>query len=184
MDDMASVHDKANQQVDNGNDPKPTNPLLFSLKIGFFAGLIWGLVRWLATGLNLTNVTQAFLIDPFVKRSILGSFYWQMTGFAAFIAMSVVAAFLYVLILGRLKGPWPGLFMGAVWWGLVYALAGPAIGAVPPLRQIGWNSIVTDFCLFLMWGIFIGYSIAFELHNESKREPSTKKTNDSPQTAS
>jgi uncharacterized membrane protein YagU involved in acid resistance len=183
---MASTQNETNQRVDNNknNNPPPTNPLLFSLKIGFFAGFVWGLVRWLATGLNFTKVTQAFLLDPFVKRKLLDSFYWQLAGWVSFIVMSIIAAFIYVVVLGKLKGPWPGVWMGAIVWVLVYALAGPIIGAVPPLREIGWNSIVTDFCLFVVWGLFIGYSIAFELHNESEREPAQKSAKGSPMPSS
>lgn len=157
---------------------------MFGLKIGFFAGLIWGLVRWLATGLRFTTVTQAFLLDPFVPRTWLSGFYWQLGGLAAFIAMSVLAAAVYVLLLGKLSGPWPGLLFGAAWWALGYALAGPYVGALPPLNRIGWGSIVTDFCLFLLWGLFIGYSIAFELHDEAEREPAADASPGSPQPSS
>jgi len=169
----------------SGNErARLSNPITMSLKIGFFAGVIWGLTRWLATGLNFTEVTQAFLADPFVKRAALGTPLWQFVGWLLFIAMSMVAAIIYLLVLGKLRGPWPGLLFGAVWWGLVYALAGPYIGAVPPLRLIGWSSLITDFCLFVVWGLFIGYSIAFELHDEGEREPRTESTQGSPQASS
>lgn len=182
---MATAQAESNgHQQRKDNRPNPTQPVMFSLKIGFFAGVIWGLVRWLATGLNLTEVTQAFLLDPFVPRKVLGGFYWQTLGWFMFIAMSMLAAWIYVLLLGRLQGPWPGLLFGAAWWGAFYALAGPATGAVPPLNTIGWNSMATDFCLFLIWGLFIGYSIAFELHDEAEREPATKKQEGSQQPSS
>ncbi|WP_239613830.1 YqhR family membrane protein [Cohnella mopanensis] len=180
---MASK-ETANAESDKNNSPPPTKSLVFSVKIGFFAGLIWGVVRWLATGLNFTNVTQAFLLDPFVPRKMLGGFYWQAAGLGMFILMSMLAGLVYLAVFGRLRGPWPGIFFGAAWWGLFYAWLGPLIGAMPPLRQIGWNSIVTDFCLFLVWGVFIGFSIAFELHNEAAREPSNSPSRGSPQTSS
>lgn len=174
-------NEKNNKNKNNDNSPAPTHPILFSMKIGFFAGLIWGLIRWLTTGLNFTKVSQAFLLDPFVPRRWLVGFYWQAGGLAMFILMSVLAALVYLFVLGRLKGHWPGVLFGAGWWGIVYAWLGPIIGAVPPLKQIGWSSIVTDFCLFLLWGVFIGYSISFELHNEAEREPNKKKAKGSPQ---
>ncbi|WP_182300469.1 YqhR family membrane protein [Cohnella cholangitidis] len=146
--------------------------------------MIWGLVRWLATGLNFTKVSQAYLLDPFFPRKLLVGFYWQAAGLGMFILMSMLAALVYFAILGRLRGPWPGIWFGAVWWMLAYAWAGPLVGAVPPLNAIGWNSIVTDFCLFLMWGVFIGYSIAFELHNEAAREPAAQAAKGSPQPSS
>jgi len=63
------------------------------------------------------------------------------------------------------------LVFGAAWWAAFYAAAGPMIGAVPPLRTIGWNSLLADLSLFVIWGLFIGYSIAFEFHQEARREP-------------
>ncbi|MFC5701072.1 YqhR family membrane protein [Cohnella faecalis] len=147
-----------------------TNPILFSLKVGLFAGIVWGVVRWLETGMNFTQVHQAFLVDPFVKRSMLGSFGWQAIGFAAFIVMSMIAAMFYLIVLGKLRGPWPGIAFGVVWWALLFLGAGPLVGAVPPLKTISWTSYITDFCLFLLWGLFIGYSIAFEFHDEMHRE--------------
>jgi len=175
-----SRDDKAGRKK-GGRRIEPRYLFMFSLNIGFYAGLIWGLVRWLATGLNFTNVNQAFLLDPFVPRKLLGSVYWQFAGWAAFILMSMLAALVYAAALGRLRGPWPGLLFGAAWWGLIYAWLGPIIGALPPLYKIGWNSIATDFCLFLVWGLFIGFSIAFEFHDEAGREPATKPSKGSPQ---
>ena len=96
----------------------------------------------------------------------------------------MVAAIVYWLALGKLRGPWAGFVFGAAWWGLFYALLGPMIGAVPPLRTIGWDSIVTDLCLYLIWGLFIGFSIAFELHDEWQREPKNKAAEGTPQPSS
>ncbi|XID94134.1 YqhR family membrane protein [Paenibacillaceae bacterium WGS1546] len=178
---MSRAHTGHSGRDRGNNDPAPTRPVAFSLKIGFFAGLIWGLVRWLAAGLNFTDVNAAFLLDPFVPNRILGGALWQFAGWAAFIGMSMIAALVYLGLFRKISGPWPGLAFGAAWWGLVYAWAGPLVGAVPPLRRIGWHSIATDFCLFLLWGLFIGYSIAFELHNESEREPAGKSDQGAPQ---
>ncbi len=148
-----------------------TAPVAFCLKIGFFAGVIWGVVRWLAVAMNFTKVPVAFLVDPWVKRSALAHISWQFVGLSFFILMSMAAALVYYLLLKRFRGPLPGLIFGFVWWAVLYAGAGPFVGNVPPLHRIGWNSLLTDLCLFLVWGVFIGYSIAYEFHDESEREP-------------
>jgi uncharacterized membrane protein YagU involved in acid resistance len=151
--------------------PGRTPPVEYCLKIGFFAGLIWGGIRWLAVAMNLTRVPAAFLADPWVRRNALASAHWQWTGLALFVLMSVAAALVYYLLFRPYRGPVPGLLFGAVWWAVVYLWVGPMIGAVPPLKKIGWNSLLTDASLFVIWGLFIGYSIAFEFHDEAGREP-------------
>lgn len=153
------------------DESRGSNPIVFSIVVGFFAGLFWGFARWLAAGFRFTTVPQAFLADPFVKRSVLASVGWQWIGLLLFILMSVVAAIIYWGVLGRLIGPWPGILFGAAWWALLFLAFGPQVGLVEPLRTLGWRTIITEICLYLLWGLFIGYSIAFEFHDEAAREP-------------
>ncbi|WP_164472713.1 YqhR family membrane protein [Cohnella candidum] len=151
-------------------DRNVTEPVVYCLKIGFFAGVIWGAVRWLAVAMNFTRVPQAFLVDPWVRRSALYHVTWQLVGYALFIGMSIVAAFAYYLVFRRFRGPAAGIAFGLGWWALLYLSIGPMMKAVPPLGKIGWNSLITDMCLFTVWGLFIGYSIAYEFNDDSRRE--------------
>jgi hypothetical protein len=146
------------------------NPLAFSAMVGFFAGIWFGAVRSLAYALHFTKVPPAFLADPWLPRRQLAGMFWGWAGYGLFILMSVLAALLYWMVLGRLRGPWPGLLFGAAWWLLLFA-GGPWIGLVVPPNRLGWNSLCTEACLYVLWGLFIGYSIAFEFHDEKRREP-------------
>ncbi|BFH61666.1 YqhR family membrane protein [Paenibacillus azoreducens] len=159
------------QKTQEGN----TNPLIFAVEIGFFAGFIWGGVHWLFYVLHFTKVTPGFLGEPFLRHSFLESGLGQLAGWLLFIALSVIASIIYVFLFRKIKGPWPGIIYGIVWWCVIFALAGPSLGMVEPLNRIGWNTIVSEFCLFLLWGLFIGYTIAFEFTDERKREPEKAK---------
>ncbi|WP_051318401.1 YqhR family membrane protein [Cohnella thermotolerans] len=150
------------------------HPALFSMLIGFFAGVLWGFIRWFAVGLHFTKVPQAFLADPFVRRSLLGSAGWEWIGLLLFIVMSVFAGLIYWLFFGRLSGPWPGIAFGALWWVMLFYVVGPPTGTVEAAAALGWRTLVAELCLYLVWGLFIGYSIAFEYHDEAAREPTAK----------
>ncbi|WP_227872326.1 YqhR family membrane protein [Paenibacillus albus] len=149
-----------------------TNPTTFCIQLGFFAGLFWGLVHWLLFVINFTKVMPGFLLDPFMKQSFLRMWYGQFTGIAAFIVFSIIAAFIYKLLLGRLLGPWPGILYGLFWWALLFMTIGPAMSMMKPFNKIGYETLITECCLFLLWGLFIGYTIAFEFTDEAGREPS------------
>jgi len=179
---MANDSQQAQKRNGNGNPDRQAegqsaqpyrsmHPAAYSLWIGLFAGIIWGLVRWFAVGLKFTDVPQAFLADPWIRRAELGSGFWHFIGLLLFILMSVAAGFVYWALLGKLKGPLPGLFFGAAWWALIFLVVGPPSGAVLPAWSIGWKSLITELCLYVMWGLFIGYSIAFEYHDDYAREP-------------
>ncbi|MCC3373374.1 YqhR family membrane protein [Cohnella sp. REN36] len=167
----------------SGEAPRTMPPALFVLILGVCGGVIWGLARWLAVALSFTKVPQAFLADPWIKRASLNTFGWHLAGLGMFVLMTIVAAFVYWLLLGKLAGPWPGFWFGLAWWALLFGI-GPATGAIPPLRTIGWNSIFSELCLYVVWGLFIGYSYAFEFHDESAREPAKADSGEQPQPAS
>lgn len=148
-----------------------TNPWLYSLQIGFFAGLIWGIIRWMFYEMKFTTILPGFAADPFFKESFLKTGWGEVLGIAFFILFSIAAAFLYKIALGKLRGPWPGVLYGAVWWAILFIVVGPMLGIMGGIRQVGWNTLFTELCVFLLWGVFIGYSIAFEFTDEASREP-------------
>ncbi|REE70650.1 membrane protein YqhR [Paenibacillus taihuensis] len=148
-----------------------TNPTAFCLQLGFFAGLIWGLVHWLLFALNFTKVMPAFLLDPFYKQSFLLKWWGGLLGIAAFIVFSIIATFIYKVLLGRLFGPWPGILYGMLWWALIFMTIGPAMSMTKAYNLIGYKTLITECCLFVLWGLFIGYTIAFEFSDEAGREP-------------
>lgn len=150
---------------------KHTNPLTFCLSLGFFAGLIWGVMRGIAYWFQFTKVLPSFLAEPFFRTSFLKSMWGYWVGIGFFIAFSMLCALLYYALFGRIGGPFMGVIYGLLWWVAIFGFVGPMMRFTPSLTTIGWNSLFTELCIFLLWGIFIGYSIAFEFTDEASREP-------------
>ncbi|MDQ0194400.1 YqhR family membrane protein [Paenibacillus wynnii] len=146
-----------------------TNPWLFAMELGFFAGLIWGATRWLMYAMHFTKVVPGFLVEPFFKHDFLVKAEGHLIGYLVFIFFSVIASLLYVLILRKLKGPWPGMVYGVLWWSALF-LAGSWMFLQQGPFKLPWNTVITEFCIFLLWGLFIGYTIAIEYTDERTRE--------------
>ncbi|WP_274651769.1 YqhR family membrane protein [Paenibacillus humicola] len=168
---MAHAHRKPNLHRLRERRRNVTNPAGYSLMIGFFAGLLWGGLRWLLYIVHFTHVIPAFLLDPFFRLSFLKTGWGQLAGLGGFILFSIAAALIYYYTLGRIAGPWPGLVYGFFWWCVWFAAVGPLLRMMEPLHKIGYDSMTTELCVFLMWGLFIGYSIAYEFNDETSREP-------------
>jgi uncharacterized membrane protein YagU involved in acid resistance len=152
-----------------------TKKMRFFLMIGFFAGLIWGGVKLIEYGLKFTELTPGILIEPFFKHTFVISWWGLGIGWVAFIVFSIIAALIYGFALRKVKGPLLGMVYGVVWWTVIYWIIGPWVAWVPKPRMLNWNTIISDFCLFLLWGLFIGYSIAMEFTDEESREPQKQK---------
>lgn len=150
---------------------KRTDPLSFSVQIGFFAGLIWGAIRWFAYTFHFTSVIPGMIVEPFYPHKYLMTLQGQFVGWGGFILFSIAATIVYTLMLRKVPGPIPGIVFGIVWWILLYVAPGPQLGLAPPAWKTTWNTIWTESCIMLVWGLFIGYTVATEFNNEQEREP-------------
>ncbi|KKC46164.1 MULTISPECIES: YqhR family membrane protein [unclassified Paenibacillus] len=151
-----------------------THTWTYCLQLGFWAGLIWGFAHWLLYTFRFTKVLPGMLAEPFFKHSFLVTGWGHAVGIGHFIVFSILAAYLYKLLLGRFPGPWAGFVYGLLWWTLLFLAFGPLLGMVKPVTVLGWNSIFTELSLYAVWGLFIGYTIAFEFTDEASREPKRK----------
>jgi len=155
-------------------DPHPkygTNIWLFTLEIGLFAGLIWGGVKGIFYFLRLTTVVPGYMVEPFFKSQFLKSQPGYYVGWGFFILFSLLATLVYILLFRKFKGPVPGILYGIVWWVILFVWVGPALHLMEPIQKLSTNTIFSELCLYLLWGLFIGYSTAHEYTDERKREP-------------
>jgi hypothetical protein len=146
-----------------------TNPWTFSANVGLFAGLIWGLIKIFFYVFEFTKVEPAFFaktwyVDGYLvtRQGYVVSLFWIVAG-------SIAAALLYALLFRKLQGPWPGVIYGLVWWAALYMWLGPSTGVTDLVWKLDLNTFWTDLCLFVMWGVFIGFSINFEFTDEQSR---------------
>lgn len=164
---------KNDQKQQNTGQIETTDFTALVALIGFFGGLIWGVVYFIAYYLNLTDVGPALILNPWAlgewKNKILG----QLIGIIAISMISIGIAFLYRALFAKFKSITLSLLFGVSLWGLVFYLLKPMFPDLKPLSEIGWNTIVTTVCIFLLYGLFIGYSISF--HYEERQTAYSKK---------
>src|SRR5690606_33445442 len=110
---------------------------------------------------NLSKVGPALILNPWAlgdwKNKVLG----QLIGILVIAVLSIGIAFIYRAILAKVKSVLAGLLFGAAIWGIVFYLLKPIFPDLKPLHELGWNTITTTLCIYLLYGLFIGYSISF-----------------------
>ncbi|WP_338551853.1 YqhR family membrane protein [Paenibacillus sp. KS-LC4] len=148
-----------------------TNIWTYCLSTGFFAGLIWGVLRWFFYEMKFTLELPGIMADPFFRSAFLKTGWGYVVGIGSYIVFSMIAALIYGLLLRKLKGPWPGVLYGLVWWAIIFLALGPLLHVTRSVWKTGWNTLSAELCVFLLWGVFIGYTIAFEFTDEASREP-------------
>jgi hypothetical protein len=154
-------------QMNRQQSKTPVIP--YAIMIGFFAGLIWGALRLVYAYFHFSKLDPAFMAEPFFLNRFLKSNVGWLVGLGCFIIFSIVASIIYAWLLRKRKGPWLGLFYGLSWWLLLFVILGPLLHWIRPFTGWDSNTMLAEGCLFLLWGLFIGYSISFEFTDERKR---------------
>lgn len=152
------------------NYPKPMSFRAMVFWTGLFGGVFWGSIGYLAYLLGFTEIGPNVILEPWV----LG--YWKNEWIGTVLSLilmgmfSVGAAFVYYAVLKRFKGIWIGMGYGVVLFLFVFIVLNPFFLGMKPFFDLKQDTIVTSICLYIVYGLFIGYSINYEYQNNNEQE--------------
>ncbi|NRD80721.1 hypothetical protein HPT25_25675 [Bacillus sp. BRMEA1] len=155
--------------------PQPMSLPVMVFWTGLFGGIFWGLIGFIASYLSFTDIRPNVIIEPWALGK--WKYGWQGTVLSIVLLglISVCAAFIYYLLLKRFKGWWMGLCYGIVLFLLVFFILNPLFPGIKPFVDLSRDTVITSICIYIVYGIFIGYSISYEyqLNSMQKKEAST-----------
>lgn len=153
----------------------------FSLVIwtGMFGGVFWTLLGLLAYYFHFTEIRPNMILEPWA----LGDWKTGWLGTVISIIMigffSTGAAFGYYLVLRKFKTIWLGIAYGIGLFGTVFIILNPIFPSIKPFLQIDRNTMITSICLYILYGVFVGYTISYEESEiQTKKIKQNKRTKD------
>lgn len=128
---------------------------------GFVAGVIGSLMGYLVYYFNFTEINPGIILAPWDGRW-KGGWAGVLLAVLLYGLVSIVAALLYYGTLKKRKSFWWGVAYGVVLFFIVFLVLYPLFPGTKSLLQYDMNSILTGLCAFILYGLFIGYSISYE----------------------
>ncbi|MCJ7839342.1 YqhR family membrane protein [Lederbergia sp. NSJ-179] len=132
---------------------------------GFVAGAGGALLCFIAHYLNFTEIKPSFILTIFRGN-------WQDGWLGIVIScliyglLSILVAFGYYVLLKRKKSIiWGGVY-GAALFCLIFFVFYPIIPTIQLITNYNLTTILTEACFFVLYGIFIGYSISYEYNEQ------------------
>lgn len=145
--------------------PKPMSFVAMVFWTGLFGGIFWGTIGLSAYYFNFTEIRPNVILEPWA----LGSWKKEWLGTVISIILmgmvSVGVAFAYYLALRKINGIWIGLGYGMALFLLIFFVLNPLFPSMKPFVDLKLDTIITSVCLYMVYGIFIGYSINYEYQN-------------------
>ncbi len=91
--------------------------------------------------------------------------------------LSILISFLYKAFLAKFEGIIPGIIYGLFWWALLFF----GMGLMAPVIKSAFNlpkeTIVTTICIFILYGVFIAYSVSYAVNSNKAEQEGEEKTN-------
>ena len=158
----------AEQRCGNGKEQVSANAGFGKqiLLTGLWGGLFWSFIGQIGYYFHFTKIPPRVILEPWA----LGPWKNQWTGTVISIillaVLSIGIAFIYAAALKKAGGLLSGIGYGIFLFLLVFLLLNPMFPGISPYRDLDRNTLVTSICLFVLYGVFIGYSISWEYKNE------------------
>lgn len=167
----------AENQKDQRQQEPQQSVIAKALITGFAAGILWSGLGAIAYYFNFTQVSPAsFIFRSFWQTDWTGTWLAEVLAVVIIGILSLGTALLYYLALKKQNGIWPGALFGVALWAIVYLVLTPVFPAIPTFLELNSDTWVTTGCLFILYGVFIGYSISYEYRefNETVNSYSNK----------
>ncbi|MFD1707700.1 YqhR family membrane protein [Siminovitchia sediminis] len=128
---------------------------------GFVAGVIGSLMGYLVYYLNFTEISPGIILAPW-KGDWKHGWPGILLAVAIYGLVSILPALIYYGTLKKRKSFWWGIFYGVLIFLLVFLVIYPLFPETKSLLAYDFNTILTGICTFILYGVFIGYSISYE----------------------
>lgn len=143
--------------------------------IGFFAGFFWGLIGWVSYYLNFTKIGPGLILQPWALGKWKTGVGGQLLGILVICMVSIAVAYLYNITLGKVRSLWVAIAFGLALWVVVFYILQPWIPHLQPVTKLGPNTISTTLCIYILYGLFLGYSVSFDRSELANNNTSKKK---------
>lgn len=143
--------------------------------VGFFGGLLWGGIFQICNYFNFTEIGPTFLVRTWVKADFVKGWMGVALSLLCLCVISLIFAYIYSFIFRKLTSYWIGIGYGIVIWAIAFLVLRPLFPYMKTVGELSADTIVTTLCIFILYGLFVGYSISFEYHERELEAKEGKK---------
>ncbi|MBM7701569.1 YqhR family membrane protein [Metabacillus iocasae] len=160
MADQTKESNEMSQQQNKGNEE--ASFLAKTAIIGLVGGILWSFVGYLSYLFNFSEVSPSMILQPWVLGAWKETWIGTVVSILLLGVLSIVVALLYYAVLKRFKSMWVGIGYGLLLWALVFFVLNPIFPNVKSIWELEVNTIISTVCVYILYGVFVGYSISFE----------------------
>lgn len=129
--------------------------------IGFIGGFLASLFSYFAFYLNFSRIGPALVLMPFSVGGWKNTYIGQYVSVIIIALISIGVAYIYASLFKKKLRVWIGALFGLILWIIVFYILHPLFPGLKPVHQLDTNTIITSLSVYVVYGVFIGYSISY-----------------------
>ncbi|MFD2045980.1 YqhR family membrane protein [Ornithinibacillus salinisoli] len=155
-----------NKKLEQNKPEQSTTIFGRALLTGFIGGLVWSFFGVINYYFNFSEVSpRSFLLRSWLRAGWTDGWLGDVISVLLVGVISVGVALMYYMMFRKINSMWVGAGYGLVLWGIVFYVFNPIFLNIPSLFDLNVNTIVSCICLYLLYGIFIGFSISYDYND-------------------
>ena len=144
------------------HNDRPMSFMTMVILTGLIGGIFWSGLAYLAHFINLTEVHPRVVMDPWTIGAWKDGWLGTVISILIIGIISIVAALIYYVLLRKFQSIWVGILYGLALFFLVFYVLNPIFPGISPFHELERNTIITSICFYVLYGVFVGYSISHE----------------------
>ncbi|WP_285768883.1 YqhR family membrane protein [Peribacillus sp. SI8-4] len=162
------------------NQQENQSMLLYNaLIIGFVGGAAASAAGMIVHYVNFMDFSPRFILTSWSNMGWIDHWLGAVMTIIIFGIISVVLALIYYGLFKRVKSFFSGIIFGAVCWALLIFVLKPMFSDLPAFSKMSANTIITSACIFILYGLFVGYSISYDHQEYIRNKNSAQKQQES-----
>jgi len=157
-------------KLEQSQREKPLSFLAMVMTIGFVGGLLWSSLAYLAYVFHFTEIRPNVIIEPWTIGAWKEEWLGTVISIILIGIISIGAAILYYISLRKFNNMYVGIGYGVVLFFLVFFVLNPIFPGINPFTELKRMTIMTSVCIYILYGVFVGYSISYEENEIRKLE--------------
>jgi hypothetical protein len=167
--------DQSDPALEQNQSEKPMSFVMMVMLTGFIGGLLWSAIAYLCYYFSFTKIEPNIIFEPWAVGDWSDRWIGIALSILAYGIISIGVALVYYAVLRKLKSMWVGAGYGVLLFLVVFILLKPLFPSMKSLTAIDYHTLITTLCIYVLYGVFIGYSISYE-ENELRHQEQKEKS--------
>ena len=160
---------------------EPMSFITLVVLTGLIGGIAFSSLSYLAYIFNFTTIPPRVILEPWALGNWKKEWLGTVISILLIGALSIVAAIIYYAALRKINNMWMGIIYGLILFLLVFIVLNPLFPGIESFKETDLNTLVTTICLYIVYGLFVGYTISYE---ENENENPNQFRNENKETSS